>query len=166
MSNELLNWLVRNEDQRPAKGMGPGEKAWWTAHRLDVLMTEARQNGAKTRAEEADIAHAAWKQELGANMMQMQQIEDTDGNHGRSDGHRRGDWAGQDVASRLFTEPLTMGMVMETRNALEVYNNILQMSHSVSMLQPNGALLTCRFWLSTQTLLKVERSILTFMCFT
>jgi hypothetical protein len=57
---ELTNWLARNEDVRPAMGMSPGEKAWWTASRWDVLIEQATKAGRRTRASKFNWAYRAW----------------------------------------------------------------------------------------------------------
>lgn len=151
-----MNYLVRNDDARPAMGMGPGEKAWWVSARWEILKDKARRAGATTPAELADAAYASWLSEIGVASATTGEPATPVKSPTKSSGHRRGDWAGEDPVSRLFTDPLTMEMVMDTRSAHPAYNHVLRNPLSVGMLKPTGALLTSRFWLACRTLLQVR----------
>ncbi|KAG9100886.1 hypothetical protein FS749_012206 [Ceratobasidium sp. UAMH 11750] len=119
MTNELLNWLVRNEDERPAQGMSAGELAWWNANRFDELVNKAPKDGAVARHEQINWAYVTW-----ARGRALANTEDTQPERSRSKSKsgRKGDWVGPDSISRLFTEPFTMEMVRDTRHALVAYD--------------------------------------------
>lgn len=146
---------MRNDDVRPALGMGPGEKVWWVAARWDILKSNARLAGAVTRAQVGDMAFAAWVSEISAPGVTVASGAPSTGTTGKPSGHRRGDWVGDDPVSRLFTEPFTMEMAMDTRSAYPAYNDVLRNGLSVGMLKPSGALLACRYWMACRTLLQV-----------
>lgn len=155
---ELVNWLVRNEDSRPQMGMGPGEKAWWTGARWESVMRNARQEGATTRAQEAEKAFAEWSKDIGGAGLVLRSLSDsssTGATPAKSSSRMKGDWAGPDAVSRLFTDPCTMEMVLDTRSALPVYNTVLRKVHSVAMVKSTGGLITARFWLACRTFLQV-----------
>ncbi|KAG8731297.1 hypothetical protein FRC10_001907 [Ceratobasidium sp. 414] len=107
-------------------------------------MRKARENGAVDSAEEYNAAHQDWLLSLGAN---------TDKEPKR--GGRRADWAGPDAVDRLFTEPLTTKMVLDTRNAKPVYDNIIKPSLASAMVHEDNALAACQVWLATRLLLTI-----------
>ncbi|KAG9097462.1 hypothetical protein FS749_006219 [Ceratobasidium sp. UAMH 11750] len=148
MPEELLNWLARNDDSKPSQGMGPGEHAWWTAGRFDALAKRAAADGVPTKEEQYGWAYAEWVRERGAP-------GDVSAPKPKPVGRRRGDWVGANTVSRLFTEPFTMEMVRDTRNAGVAYDRHLKQALSVSMVQPGGGVLACHFWLSARTLLEI-----------
>ncbi|KAB5587585.1 hypothetical protein CTheo_8976 [Ceratobasidium theobromae] len=61
LTDELRNALVRNEDERPAQGMGAGEKAWWTSEWFSQKIQEEMKKG-KTRVEAASAVAVAWQE--------------------------------------------------------------------------------------------------------
>ncbi|KDN35229.1 hypothetical protein RSAG8_11760, partial [Rhizoctonia solani AG-8 WAC10335] len=154
LPDELVNWLVRNEESRPAKGMGVGEKTWWTGERFLIWMEQARLEGERSRAAQLEYAFKMWCKEVapsrfirGSSLKLMPEQART--------AHLKAEWAGDDPVSRLFSEPFTLEMVLDTRHAVQVYSSVIGHKLSVAMLQPAGTLLACRFWLSTRILMEI-----------
>lgn len=166
MPDELFNYLVRNDDPRPQMGMAPGEKAWWTASRWDVLIQQAEEEGAPNRAVAVEMAFVKWSREVtgGAESVPPTHTLGNSQSSSKPLANRKGDWAGTDTVSRLFTDPLSMEMVLDTRSALPIYDHVLRQSMSVAMLQPPGAFLLARFWLAGRTLIQVTTTHLQRAC--
>lgn len=143
-------------------GTGAGEKGWWLAEHLTIKMAKAMESGeASTREQAINIAHGAWRQELGKGM-KVGEEEDTPTpaptptTTGKGRGHLKGDLVGEDGVSRLFTEPTTMEMVFDCRAALWAFGNTLTKTNATNMLKPSGAPLAAHFWLALRTLIKVR----------
>ncbi|KAG8689880.1 hypothetical protein FRC09_012217, partial [Ceratobasidium sp. 395] len=146
---ELVSYLVRNEETRLAKGFETGEKTWWTANRFENAMKRACQTGTSSVDDRFNAAQSEWLKEAGA-------AADQEGPRGlRLPGHQRGDGLGDEPTARLYLEPLTTRMVLDTKNALVVYDSVFKTSHAIAMLKSSGALLVCQFWLSVRVLLSV-----------
>ncbi|KAG8728981.1 hypothetical protein FRC10_004368, partial [Ceratobasidium sp. 414] len=150
MPEELLNWLVRNDDERPTQGMSGGELAWWTASRFDELMSKAARHGKNTREEQANEAYAMWARGRAPMILDDAHESSTS----KSSSGRKGDWAGPDTIHRLFTEPFTMEMVRDTRRALPAYD-MCPKTIAVGMIKASGGLLASHFWLAARTLLHI-----------
>ncbi|KAG8689253.1 hypothetical protein FRC09_012501 [Ceratobasidium sp. 395] len=148
--DELVNYLVRNEGTRLAKGFENGEKTWWMANRFEANTRRALDKGIHDRSAQYDFAHQEW-------LADVEQVPDPEGESERvrPPGHQRGDGLGEEPTARLYLEPLTTRMVLDTKNALVVYDKIFKNSHAIAMLKSAGALLTCRFWMSIRVLLNV-----------
>ncbi|KAG9080784.1 hypothetical protein FS749_007895 [Ceratobasidium sp. UAMH 11750] len=115
LSKAAHNYLVYNEHERPAMGMGPGEKAWWLAQKFETEMEDLMNAGGTqrcSRASAANVVQGRWRREIGSKMTMT-------GRDGESDEPRHvervkqlGDLAGTDAASRLFFNPLGMEFVL------------------------------------------------------
>ncbi|KDN45500.1 hypothetical protein RSAG8_04824, partial [Rhizoctonia solani AG-8 WAC10335] len=154
LPDELVNYLVRNEDSRPAKGMGVGEKTWWTAERILIYIKQAQDEGCASRAIQLEYAFTAWAKELAPNRFIRGPSMKLTTEMART-AHLKAEWAGDDPVSRLFTEPFTLEMVLDTRHAIKIYADIMSHKLTIGMLHPSGALLACRFWLSIRILMEI-----------
>ncbi|KAG8689623.1 hypothetical protein FRC11_001570 [Ceratobasidium sp. 423] len=155
LPNELVNWLVRNDDLRPAKGMGVGERTWWTGERILMFMHQAEHEGYDTREQQLEWAFTTWAKEVAPNRFTSGPSSKSTAQTARSSNHLKAEWAGEDPISRLFTEPFTLEMVLDTRHAIQIYTSVVSHKLSVGMLHSSGALLACRFWLSTRILMNI-----------
>ncbi|KAG8727599.1 hypothetical protein FRC10_005836, partial [Ceratobasidium sp. 414] len=153
VTQELLTWLARNDDSRLSKGMESGEKTWWLANQVDSWLKKAQDQGLNDISDRFNAAHADWLKTLAPLVDGVDPGESRTGK--KSGTGRRGDWAGQDAVSRLLTEPLTTRMVLDTRHASVVYQNIIKSTLASHLLHDASAAVTCRVWLSIRLLLNI-----------
>ncbi|KAG9119534.1 hypothetical protein FRC07_005402, partial [Ceratobasidium sp. 392] len=159
LSKTAHNYLVHNTHERPAMGMGPGEKAWWLAQKFEMeiqeLMTSTNGTQRCSRAEAANIVQKRWRKEIGMKMTMTGKDAEADKPQAQSKSHAKhlGDLAGTDVASRLFYNPLSMEMVLDVRPALWAFGELIDKSLAVEMLRPSGGPLIAHVWLALRTLL-------------
>jgi hypothetical protein len=166
--------LVLNQHEKPAMGMGEGEKAWWIGsffyqgiqeHTKKLLAAlppcvdgtqqaaDEEERERAVRAEAANLVQRHWREEMGKNMSATG--VEQDGEQGKK-GKRLGDMAGSDACSRLFYNPLGMEMVMDCRPALYVFGEVLEKSVAIEMLHPSGGPLMARFWLDVRNFINVS----------
>ncbi|KAG8758979.1 hypothetical protein FRC11_002739 [Ceratobasidium sp. 423] len=155
LPEELVNWLVRNDDARPAKGMDIGEKTWWTGERILMFMDHSQNEGCVTHEQQLEYAFTAWAKEVAPNRFTPSSSLKLSTEMARS-AHLKAEWAGEDPVSRLLTEPFTLEMVLDTRHLISVYTQVVSNKITTGMLQPSGALLACRFWLSARILMEAS----------
>ncbi|KAG8735691.1 hypothetical protein FRC10_010272 [Ceratobasidium sp. 414] len=144
MDHQLLTVLARNDDSRTTQGTQTSEKAWSLAGRFQLWMRKAKESGATDTIDQYNAAHQDWLKSISGNVDKE-----------RKRGGRRGEWAGSDPVDRLFVEPLTTQMVLDTCNAKPVYDNIIKPTLASSMLHEDNALATCQIWLATRLLLSI-----------
>ncbi|KAG8793142.1 hypothetical protein FRC12_003778 [Ceratobasidium sp. 428] len=153
MHDDLRHWLARNEGSRIAKGMGLGERAWSLANQVESwINTERQHHPDYDNPSLYNAAHNQWLKSIATTP------STTNPGHSKvvkKSGLRRGEWAGADAASRLLTEPFTMRMLLDTRNAREVYEHILKGTMASHLLSDASTPVTCRLWLSMRTLLLI-----------
>ncbi|KEP48184.1 hypothetical protein V565_131660 [Rhizoctonia solani 123E] len=154
LPDELMNWLVRNDDPRPVKGMGVGEKTWLNGEKILVGIKQAQDEGYASRAMQLEHAYKTWAKEVAPNRF-IKGSSKKPTNKPALTAHLKAEWAGDDPISRLFTEPFTLEMILDTRHAVNIYADILSPKLTTGMLHPFGALLACRFWLSTRILMEI-----------
>jgi hypothetical protein len=158
VTREVKNALVKNEDEKPAEGMGAGEKAWWTAE-LFAMRIESKMSKDKTMSHEdaASIVAAGWQKEMGEDFLigVSEEVVDSGFVKGQQR-HPRNSLVGPENISKLFKESTCMEMVLNTRSALWIWSHCLTREQATLMLKPHGAALVAHFWLSTLTVLKVH----------
>ncbi|KAG9102943.1 hypothetical protein FRC06_000687 [Ceratobasidium sp. 370] len=147
--------LVRNEHERPAKGMSNGEKAWWLAQKFDAeIKQEIERGGGKVdRVAALNIIQARWRADIGSKMLMTGQDDEADTVKTKSDALK--DVSGDEPASRLFFNPLSMEMVMDIRPALSVFDHVLERQWAIEMLRPSGGPLIAHYWLDARVLMSI-----------
>ncbi|KAG9101543.1 hypothetical protein FRC06_002856 [Ceratobasidium sp. 370] len=147
--------LVRNEHERPAKGMGNGEKAWWLAKKFDAEIRQEIDSGQGDidRIGALNIIQARWRAEIGSKMLMTGQDDEAEAVKTKSDALK--DVTGDEPASRLFFNPLSMEMVMDIKPALCVFDHNLDRSWAIEMLRPSGGPLIAHFWLAARVLISI-----------
>ncbi|KAG8730650.1 hypothetical protein FRC10_002453, partial [Ceratobasidium sp. 414] len=153
ISEELIHYLVRNQEGRDTKGMGAAEAAWWLAQKFDISIQNSTEQGMTTRGALIDAAFtnggfAAFAGPSSARDLIPEHAPETSGQPPVA-------LAGFADVARFFTSPLTMEMVRDTRDAFAAYDHCLKATHAATMLQDPGALLCSRFWLAARTLLQI-----------
>ncbi|KAG8739727.1 hypothetical protein FRC10_005224 [Ceratobasidium sp. 414] len=152
------NYLVHNEHERPAMGMGPGEKAWWLAQKFETEMEELMNSGGTqrcSRSHAADVVQARWRREIGSNMTMTGFDAESDEPKHLDKVKQLGDLAGADAASRLFFNPLGMELVLDCRSALWAFGELIDKPLAIKMLRPSGGPLIAHVWLSLRTLITI-----------
>ncbi|KAG8721877.1 hypothetical protein FRC08_009400 [Ceratobasidium sp. 394] len=156
LTKSARNSLVHNEHERPAMGMGPGEKAWWLAQKFEAEMEEFMNTGGTQRCSRAHAANkvqSRWRREIGSAMT-MTGCDTESSEPKRVDKFKQlGDLAGADAASRLFFNPLGMEMVLDCRPALWAFGELIDKPLAIEMLRPTGGPLIAHVWLSLKTLI-------------
>ncbi|KAG9102937.1 hypothetical protein FRC06_000722 [Ceratobasidium sp. 370] len=150
--------LVRNQYEKPAMGMGLGEKAWWLAKKFKTVIQAELVSGASDelmdRAVAANIVQEHWQREKGSKKLMTGNEEEAEEVKMAQKSKKLGDLAGNDALSHLFFNRLGMDMVLDIQPALWVFKS-LNCSCAIEMLHPLGALLLARFWLNARTLINV-----------
>ncbi|KAG9086226.1 hypothetical protein FRC06_003210, partial [Ceratobasidium sp. 370] len=154
-----MNALVRNAKEKPAMGMGSGETAWWTAEQFTLAIAkETKDHLRKTRAQVVNVVQSNWLRANGLNMsMTAQEVDEQEKNEAKKGRAwaRKGEDAGEDAASRLFLNPLSMEMILDCRAALWPFSGVLEKKTASEMLRPSGAALVAHFWLDLRTLINI-----------
>ncbi|KAG9093284.1 hypothetical protein FRC06_011582, partial [Ceratobasidium sp. 370] len=154
-----MNALVRNAKEKPAMGMGSGEMVWWTAKQFMLAIAmETKDHPRKSRAEVVNVIQSNWLRANGLNMsMTAQEADEQEKNEAKKGRARarKGEDTGEDAASWLFLNPLSMEMILDCRAALWPFSGILEKKTASEMLWPSGAALVTHFWLDLRTLINI-----------
>ncbi|KAG9082843.1 hypothetical protein FRC06_004826, partial [Ceratobasidium sp. 370] len=147
--------LMRNEHERPAKGMGNGEKAWWLAKKFDAKIEQEidRGQGEINQITVLNIIQARWCAEISSKMLMTGQDDEAEVVKTKSDTLK--DITGDEPASQLFFNPLSMEMVMDIKPVLCVFDHNLDHSWAIEMLRPSGGPLIMHFWLDAHVLISI-----------
>ncbi|KAG9097292.1 hypothetical protein FRC06_007718 [Ceratobasidium sp. 370] len=158
LTNMAKTMLVRNQYEKPAMGMGLGEKAWWLAEKFETEiqaeLVASTPDEHMDRAAAANIVQERWRREIGSKMLMTGNEEEAEEVKLAQKSKKLGDLAGNDASSRLFFNRLGMDMVLDIRPALWVFET-LDRSWAIEMLRPSGAPLLARFWLNARTLINI-----------
>ncbi|KAG8734616.1 hypothetical protein FRC10_011610, partial [Ceratobasidium sp. 414] len=150
--------LVRNQYEKPAMGMGLGEKAWWLAEKFKTEIQAELVAGASDehldQAAAMNTIQERWWREIGSKMLMTGNEEEAEEIKMAHKSKKLGDLAGNDASSRLFFNQLRMDMVLDIQPALWVFES-LDHSWAIEMLHPSGAPLLTRFWLNVRTLINI-----------
>ncbi|KAG9100376.1 hypothetical protein FS749_015521 [Ceratobasidium sp. UAMH 11750] len=158
LTNMAKTMLVRNQYEKPAMGMGLGEKAWWLGEKFETEiqaeLVASTPDEHMDRAAAANIVQERWRREIGSKMLMTGNEEEAEEIKLAQKSKKLGDLAGNDASSRLFFNRLGMDMVLDIRPALWVFES-LDRSWAIEMLRPSGAPLLARFWLNARTLINI-----------
>ncbi|KAG9099560.1 hypothetical protein FS749_000978 [Ceratobasidium sp. UAMH 11750] len=120
LTNTAKTMLVRNQHEKPAMGMGLGEKAWWLAEKFETEIQAELVAGAEDddmdRAAAANIVQERWRREIGSKMLMTGNEEEAEEVKMAQKSKKLGDMAGNDASSRLFFNRLGMDMIMNVKD--------------------------------------------------
>ncbi|KAG8735207.1 hypothetical protein FRC10_010877 [Ceratobasidium sp. 414] len=157
------NALVQNRHQRPAQGMGSGEKGWWLARKfameIDREIRAAAQEPDRVepmhREEALNIVQAKWRADIGSKMLMTGMEDEADAVKLSDQSDSLKDITGNEPSSRLFFNPLSMEMVIDIQPALCVFDHCLERAWAIEMLRPSGGPLIAHYWLDARILIKI-----------
>ncbi|KAG9090525.1 hypothetical protein FS749_000477 [Ceratobasidium sp. UAMH 11750] len=163
LSEAGKNALVQNRHQRPAQGMGSGEKGWFLACKfgmeVECKIQAAAQDPERTepmrREEVLNIVQAKWRMEIGSKMLMTGMEDEADAVKMSDMSDSLKDITGNEPSSRLFFNPLSMEMVIDIQLALCVFDHCLERSWAIEMLWPSGGPLVAHYWLDARVLIKI-----------
>ncbi|KAB5588006.1 hypothetical protein CTheo_8552 [Ceratobasidium theobromae] len=157
LTEDVLNYLIRNEHERPARGMDSGESVWWGSWNFETLIDKAQVSGkAKSRIEAINIAHRAWFTENQQKFTQGDQDSNasktpTSGRstkRGRVNTSGPADAVDDTTVMALFGQPAGLEMVLDCRCAFEIFSKIITKPQIIHMLSKHGASVLAQIWLS------------------